>query len=117
MAKNILIIAAECEEIDELADYLRKRGLPTDVVSEETEAIEVFQNGQDHIVVADSDLPGLVIPGFVEALLRIRSDTKIIIITRTEMPSVLNRAVQSGVACYARKPFDRERLFLQMQKF
>ena len=116
MTKNILIIAAECDEIDGLAAYLEDRGFAAEVVSEETEALMVFQQRPCDIVLVDLDLPGLVVPDFVEAILSAQPSTRIIVLLGTEMPSVLNRAVQSGVCCYARKPFDKERLVLQMQK-
>lgn len=115
--KHLLIVAAKGGETDQVAGYLENQGFQIKVACGKTEAMSAFQQRRDDIVLVDADLPGLFLDEFVKAILALRSATKIIVITTTERPSELCEAVQSGVTCYAKKPVDRERLFLQIQKF
>lgn len=114
--KSVLVVAPEDEENGELVNYLEQRGFSAELVYEESQALELFHRRRYDIVLLDSELPGLAVCDFVQTILGISPSTSVIVITATERPSELHRAVESGVTCYARKPFDRERLLLQMKE-
>lgn len=113
--KNALIVAPEGEETDAFADYLAKRGFATEGAAGGPEALRLVQDSPRDIVLVDSDLPGLVLTDFVEAVLNARRTTRIVVVTKTARPSELRRAIEIGVACYAKKPFDGKTLSLQME--
>lgn len=115
--KHVLLVAGESDETRGLATYLEDRGFATQVAVDDSEALPLFGRTQHDFVLVDSDLPGLVLTDFVEAVLKLSPATKVIVISEMERVSQLHRVLQIGVACYVRKPFDKEQLGFQMEKF
>ena len=69
------------------------------------------------LIILDVDLPGI---NGMTALIKIKEDpqwtqTPIIMLTSYSDPSLVKRAIQTGIADYIRKPFDAEMLLTRIK--
>jgi len=85
--------------------------------SDVPEALKVFKNNPTHIVIADIQMPDIDGLSFLQKIKSLQSDTFRIIMTAFNSPDYLNRAVESGVHLYLKKPIDIDELLVAISSY
>jgi PAS domain S-box-containing protein len=113
-AKSGTVLVVDDEEI--VRDYteavLRKFGYQVILAANGAEGVEVFRRSQDEISIVLLDLT-MPVMGGEEALshmLRIRPETKVVIVSGFDETDVIRRVGNSRIAGFLQKPFSAVRL-------
>jgi len=80
--------------------------------SDAIEALEMFNKKQVDIVIADIQMPQVDGLSFLQKIATIAPDTLRIVMTAFNSPAYLNRAVESSVNFYFKKPIDIDELLV-----
>jgi DNA-binding response OmpR family regulator len=112
--QNLSIIIAEDDEstlkwlVKILSIYFKEvKG-----ASNAIDALELFQNSPSDVMISDIQMPGVDGLNFLQKIASISPETLRIVMTAFNSPEYLNRAIDSEVNLYLKKPIDIDELLV-----
>lgn len=109
---NILIVEDDPSTLKWLSRVLSMYFKDVYSACDAIEALEIFKTNKTDIVLADIQMPDIDGLTFLEKIAQINPNSVKIVMTAFNSPTYLNRAVESGVDFYLKKPIDIDELLV-----
>jgi len=116
-SKDILIVEDDPSTLKWLVRVLSLYFNNVYKASDVPEALEIFKKYPTQIVLADIQMPDIDGLSFLQKIKNMKNDSFRIIMTAFNSATYLNRAVESGVHLYLKKPIDVDELLVAISSY
>jgi len=111
-SKTILIVEDDASTLKWLQRVLSLYFKEVNVACDAPEGLEIFKKNPSNIVIADIQMPDVDGLSFLQKIKSMNTDTFRIVMTAFNSLPYIERAVQSGVHLYLKKPIDIDELLV-----
>lgn len=119
LAKTPCLVAADDDRIvREMMAQLFAHQTRLHIASDGTQAYEMIEQHRPDLVILDDFMPGMTGMRLIERLRQsaILGDTRVLMLTGSDRPNNMARAMQAGVVGYITKPFDPSALMQKVRE-
>ncbi|MCA9740800.1 response regulator [candidate division KSB1 bacterium] len=112
---RILIVEDDCNTLTGLMELLSQEGYQTRGAYDGRQALQLFRDKPDDLVLCDYRLPDIDGLAVCEKIQQIQSTTKLIMMTAFSRAEIVNRAREIGILKVINKPISLEQLLAAIE--
>ncbi len=113
---SLLVVDDESEIVDQVKEYFESEGFRVLTAETGAEGIEIVKRERPNVMILDMKLPDMPGLSVLKAAKQASPHTKVITVTGYVDQAMIDQAEELGRDTFLQKPFDLERLKLEVDK-